>query len=124
MDWFTKTLRDHDHATQLDASRRNAHQVHGANSKARTVVHQRPTEINQLDLHIADGGITSSGLELPSHLQIAKRASNDNNVDLVQENGYLHQGLIFHKEFRNAMLEFHSETIEASRILQDTVKKL
>ena len=44
--------------------------------------------------------------------------------DLVRENGYLRQEIVWYKESRNVMLDFHSRTRKASLLLQSTMKEL
>ena len=88
-----------------------------------------PAEVTRLDAQIAYGGGTSSGLELlPSRLQPQKalkyRKKNSEIADLVRENGYLRQELIFYKKSRNAMMEFHSRVMKSYGVFQATVKLL
>ncbi len=84
---------------------------------------QSPPEITDLDARIAKGGGTSSSLDLlPVNLHEAKdprRRKPQRSVDdLVRENGYLRQEIVYYKESRNAMLEFHSRVMEAFQVMQ------
>ena len=87
-----------------------------------------PPEITSLDARIAHAGGTSSGLELQPHrLRQTKQQIPDHSkqlYDLVKENGYLRQEIIFYQESRNALLAFHSECIRAFDILQLSFKEL
>lgn len=44
--------------------------------------------------------------------------------DLIRENDYFRQKIVYYKEFRNVMLKFHSQTRETSLLLQSAIKEL
>ena len=84
---------------------------------------QTPPEITDLDARIAKGGGTSSNLEmLPIYLRESKELQRHRGKrlvdDLVRENGYLRQEIVYYKEARNAMLEFHSQVMATLQVLQ------
>ena len=88
---------------------------------------EQPPEITQLDARIARAGGTSSRVEMQPHrLQQTKtrRSSSRERDDLVRENGYLRQEIVFYQESRNAMLAFHSQTMEAYDGLRCALKDL
>lgn len=90
---------------------------------------QSPPEITDLDARIAKGGGTSSSLDLlPVYLHEAKdsrrRKPQKPGDDLVRENGYLRQEIVYYKESRNAMLAFHSKVMEAFQVLQRATQEL
>lgn len=96
---------------------------------SRQHVKQQPPEITDLDARIAKGGGTSSSLDmLPVNLHETKnsdrRKSKKPVDDLVRENGYLRQEIVYYKESRIAMLEFHSKVMEAFQVLQRATQDL
>ena len=89
----------------------------------------QPPEITNLDARIAQAGGTSSRIELQPHrLRQAKIQPPPSAAtqldDLVRENGYLRQEIVFYQESRNAMLAFHSQALEAYRGLQSALKEV
>lgn len=89
----------------------------------------QPPEITSLDARIAQAGGTSSRLELlPNRLRETKLQPSTSAAihleDLTRENGYLRQEIVFYQESRNAMLAFHSQTLEAYKGLQSALKEL
>ena len=90
---------------------------------------RHPFEIIELDARIAKDDDTSSRLNMLSiHLEKAKksrcrRAERFMNA-LVRENEYLRQKIIYYKESRNVMLEFHSKMMTTFQILRRTTKML
>ena len=88
-----------------------------------------PPETTKLDLRIARAGGTSSRIEMQPHrLRETKSkpysSTEQERDDLIRENGYLRQEIVFYQESRNAMLGFHSESLEAYRRLQGALKQL
>ncbi len=88
-----------------------------------------PPEITKLDARIASAGGTSSRIELQPHrLQQAKTQPYTSTTmerdDLIRENGYLRQEIVFYQESRNAMLSFHTQALEAYQGLQGALKEL
>lgn len=86
-----------------------------------------PLEITKLDVQIAQACGTTSGIDmLPSRLQKTKRnpLAPSYVEDLVSQNGYLREEIIFHKESKNAMLAFHSEALASFSILEPALKNL
>lgn len=88
-----------------------------------------PPEVTMLDARIAHAGGTSSRIELQPHrLQESKNRSNKSPAvereELLRENGYLRQEIVFYQESRNAMLSFHAQTLRAYQDLQGALKEL
>ena len=84
---------------------------------------EQPPEITRLDAHIAKAGGTSSGLDMMSHrLKDAKKTNNRTTEDLVRENSYLREEIVFYKEARNAMAAFHAKIFQSFGILQSALK--
>ena len=88
-----------------------------------------PPEITKLDARIASAGGTSSRIELQPHrLQESKTSFNISPTlereNLVRENGYLRQEIVFYQESRNAMLAFQDQTLQAYQTLQKALKEL
>lgn len=88
-----------------------------------------PPEITKLDARIAREGGASSTLDmLPASLQrgkpVAKQSSHGYIRDLVYENDYLRQEIVYYKESREAMLAFHQQTLKSFQVLQTALKEL
>ena len=90
--------------------------------------HGEPHEVTDLDARIAQAGGTSSRIEMQPHrLKQTKRSWSsweEEREDLIRENGYLRQEIVFYQESRNAMLAFHSQALEVYRGLQGALKEL
>lgn len=89
----------------------------------------QPYEITSLDARIAQAGGTSSRVELQPHrLRQTKIQHHDTATaqleDLIRENGYLRQEIVFYQESRNAMLAFHSQALEVYQGLHSAMKEL
>lgn len=85
----------------------------------------QPPEITKLDARIAKAGGTSSGLDMmPHRLKNTKKTNNRTTEDLVRENSYLREEIIYYKEARNAMAAFHAKTFQSFGILQSALKDL
>lgn len=89
----------------------------------------QPPEVTGLDARIANAGGTSSRVEMQPHrLQQTKRkpyaSTTEERDDLIRENGYLRQEIVFYQESRNAMLAFHSQALEVYQDLQGALKEL
>jgi len=89
----------------------------------------QPPEITSLDARIARAGGTSSRVELlPHRLRETKLRPSTSAAmqldDLTRENGYLRQEIAFYQESRNAMLAFHSQTLDTYKGLQSALKEL
>ena len=88
----------------------------------------QPPEITSLDARIARAGGTSSRLELQPHRLRETKAqpctAESQLNDLIRENGYLRQEIVFYQESRNAMLAFHSQSLEAYHGLQKALRDL
>jgi hypothetical protein len=63
----------------------------------------QPPEITDFDVRIERGGGTSSGLELLSHKLKLDKDRVTSFENLIKDNEYLRQELVFYKESRNAM---------------------
>ena len=88
-----------------------------------------PSEIISLDARIAQAGGTSSRIELQPHRlrQTKKQPLKSLSMqrdDLIGENGYLRQEIVFYQESRNAMLDFYSGVLEAYHGLQKALREL
>ena len=88
-----------------------------------------PPELTSLDARIANAGGTSSRIELQPHRlhqekDKAEKSTSSVIRDLVRENGYLRQEIVYYQESRNAMLAFHSECMQSYNILQVAFKEL
>ena len=89
----------------------------------------QPPEITSLDARIAHAGGTSSRIELQPHrLRQSKEqpltSLSMQRDDLIRENGYLRQEIVFYQESRNAMLEFYGEVSDAYHGLHKALKEL
>ncbi|KAL2049560.1 hypothetical protein ABVK25_010139 [Lepraria finkii] len=89
----------------------------------------QPPELTDLDARIARAGGTSSRIELQPHrLRQAKlqpcQSTTTQLDDLIRENGYLRQEIVFYQESKNAMLGFHSQTLEAYHSLHIALREL
>ena len=89
----------------------------------------QPPEIISLDARIAYAGGTSSRIELqPYRLRQAKEqplmSPSTQRDDLIRENGYLRQEIVFYQESRNAMLDFYGAVSEAYHGLNKALREL
>lgn len=85
---------------------------------------ERP-EITNLDAHILEGGGTSSTIDMiPCSLQKAKEVKNLSTRDLILENSYLRQEIVYYKQSREAMMAFHNDTLKSFQLLQTALKEL
>ncbi|KAL9128170.1 MAG: hypothetical protein Q9217_003095 [Psora testacea] len=88
----------------------------------------QPPEITSLDARIARAGGTSSRLELQPHrlreIKAQPCTAGSQLNDLIRENGYLRQEIVFYQESRNSMLAFHSQSLEAYHGLQKALRDL
>ena len=88
-----------------------------------------PPELTTLDARIARAGGTSSTIELQSHrLQQSKEHDQKSEgarlEELVRENGYLRQEIVFYQESRNAMMAFHNQMLQAYHMQQSALREL
>ena len=109
-------------------SRPNFLNPYNMESQTRFSTHQ-PPEMTDLDERVAKYGGTSSTIELhPQSLQGSKFQTPDSNKErieeLVRENGYLRQEIIFYQESRNAMMSFHTKMNEAYHIQRSAFREL
>ena len=85
---------------------------------------ERP-EITKLDARIIEGGGTTSTADMmPCSLQKAKTANDRSTRDLILENNYLRQEIVYYKQSREAMLAFHGDTLKSFQLLQAALKGL
>lgn len=90
---------------------------------------QSSLEITNFDVRIAKDDEISSSLDLllmyfhetKDSRHCKSQKSNDN---LVQENEYLRQKIVYYKESRNVMFAFHNKTMKAFQILQCATQEL
>lgn len=89
----------------------------------------QPPETTSLDARVAQAGGTSSRIELQPHrLRQTKTQPYVTPAaqleDLVRQNGYLRQELVFYQESRNAMLAFHHQVSGIYQSLNAALKDL
>lgn len=85
---------------------------------------QRP-EITKLDARIAkEGGISSTIDLLPCSLQKAKTEEKRSTGELILENNYLRQEIVYYKQSREAMMAFHTQTLKSFNLLQTALQGL
>ncbi len=92
-------------------------------------IHRRRTaeqfsEITDLDVRIEKKSDKSSNLELLSHKLKQEKDHIRSLENLIRENDYLRQELVFYKKSRNVMLIFHDQVLEFYNILKVALKKL
>ncbi|KAA8641635.1 uncharacterized protein ATNIH1004_011771 [Aspergillus tanneri] len=82
-------------------------------------------EITPADHEVLRHGCTTSSIErLPSRLQQSKRTSKDLRQqleELVYEVSYLRAEVQWHKESKNALLQFQEETFRIFHLMEDAL---
>ena len=91
--------------------------------------HDQPLEVTSLDARIALAGGTSSRIELQPHRLRQTKTEQQQTPELpkdelIRENGYLRQEIVFYQESRNGMLAFHSQILELYKGLQSALKEV
>lgn len=118
---------------RLSSSRNISRQKQSALPFLMNRIYERLTgqhpEITKLDARIIkEGGTSSTADMLPCNLQKAKAAKTSSKYDytkeLILENGYLRQEIVYYKESREAMLAFHNSTLKSFNLLQTALKDL
>ena len=104
-------------------------QVQAMDCSSSTMSRSCVPELSALDARIARSGGTTSGVELQPHRlrerkQQASKPIRQREYDLVRENGYLRQEIVFYQESRNAMLAFHNQSTQAYEALQQAFRDL
>ncbi len=89
----------------------------------------QPPELTSLDARIAQAGGTSCTIELHSHRLRQTKKQEEQSAsaqlrDLVRENEYLRQVIVFYQESRNAMMAFHSQAFQAYQLQQSALQEL
>lgn len=117
----------HIYTFQLSVSRHRL--LYSAMNTIHEKTENQPPEMTSLDARIAQAGGTSSRIELQPHrlrqTKIQHHATPRAQLeDLVRENSYLRQEIVFYQESRNAMLAFHSQVFEAYQGLNSALKEL
>lgn len=111
----------------MDLIRYTIHEV--AMDRRYQIAIDQPPEITSLDARIANAGGTSSRVELQPHRLRETKTQRFTSTtaqidDLIRENGYLRQEIVFHQESRNGMLAFHNEILDVYQGLQSALKAL
>lgn len=85
---------------------------------------ERP-KITKLDARIIERGRIISTIDMmPCSLQKTKTANHRSTRDLILENNYLRQEIVYYKQSRKAMIVFHDDTLKFFQLLQAALKRL
>lgn len=86
---------------------------------------KKRSEIIKLDVHIAENEKITFTIDMMScNLQKTKKKNNRFIRNLILENNYLRQEIVYYKKSRKTMIIFNNNTLNFFQLLQTALKKL